>query len=92
MCAGSSCRCEFNGVGDDEDDDILGMGWESTERSKRERLAAAVGLGRSLKRPAAGVCSHVKLSATRDLKQALGFLERAESESATTVRGNSRFA
>ena len=40
----------------------------------------------------AGVCSRVKLSATRDLKQALGFVERAESESATTIRGNSRFA
>ena len=65
-------ECELDGAGDGNDD-ILGTGWEPTEQSKWERLAAVVG-GR------------------RSEEQALGFVERAESESATTVRGNSRFA
>ena len=38
--------CELNGAGD-EDDDILGVGWESTEQSSWERLRSCGGLGRS---------------------------------------------
>ena len=44
MCAGSSGNVDSNGAGD-EDDDILGMGWESTEQGKWERLAAGVDSG-----------------------------------------------
>ena len=60
MC-GVEWECELNGAGD-EDDDILGMGWESTEQSKWERLAAVVDSGAGEQRLTS---SHVNLSATR---------------------------
>ena len=37
-------ECALNGASD-QDDDILGMGWEPTEQSKWERLAAVVDSG-----------------------------------------------
>ena len=40
MC-GVDWECGLNGAGD-EDDDILGMEWESTEQCSWERLAAVV--------------------------------------------------
>ena len=63
MC-GVEWECELNGTGD-EDDDILGMGCESAEQSKWERLAAVVDSGAAENVLPAGVCNHVKLSATR---------------------------
>ena len=62
---GVEWECELNGTGDEEED-ILGMGCESAEQSKWERLAAVVDSGAD-------------------------FVEPAERESATTVRGSSRF-
>ena len=83
---------ELNGAGD-ENDDILGMGWESAEQSMWERLAAVVDSGAAENVLPAGVCSHVKLSATRRSEPGiLVFVEPVESESATMVRGSSRFA
>ena len=64
--------CELNGAGD-EDDDILGMGCESTEQSKWKRLAAVVDLGAAENVSPAGVCSHVKVSATRRSETGIGF-------------------
>ena len=46
---GVEWECELNGAGD-EDDDILGMGCESAEQSKWERLAAVVDSGAAEKR------------------------------------------
>ena len=46
---GSSGQCELNGA-DEEDDDILGIGWGSTEQSKWERLAAVVDSGTAQQR------------------------------------------
>ena len=71
MC-GVEWGCELN-CADDEDDDILGMGWESTEHSEWERLAAVVDSGAAENVFPAGVCSHVKLSATRKLETGIGF-------------------
>ena len=68
---GVEWECELNGTGD-EDGDILGMGCESAEQSKWERLAAVVDTG-SRKRLTAGVCNHVKLSATRRSDAGIGF-------------------
>ena len=62
---GVEWECEVNGTGDG-DDDILGMGCESAEQSKWERLAAENVLP-------AGVCNHVKLSATRRSDAGIGF-------------------
>ena len=85
MC-GVDWECELDGAGDG-DDDILGTGWELTEQSKWERQ-----LWPQLK-TSYQQASQVKFRSTRrSEEQALGFVERAESESATTVRGNSRFA
>ena len=56
-------ECALNGAGD-EDDDILGMGWESTEQSQWERLTAVVDSSAAENVSPAGVCSHVKISAT----------------------------
>ena len=78
---------------DDEDDDTLGMGWESTDQSKWQRLAVVVDSGAVANVLPAGVCSHVKNSPQlAGLKQAWGFVEPVESESGTTVRGSSGFA
>ena len=65
-------KCELNGTGD-EDDDILGMGCESAEQSKWERLAAVVDSGAAENVLPAGVCNHVKLSATRRSDAGIGF-------------------
>ena len=69
---GVEWECERNGAGD-EDDDILGMGWKSTGRSKWERHAAVVDSGAAENVFPAGVCSHVKLSATRRSEAGIGF-------------------
>ena len=45
MC-GFEWECELNGA-DDEDDDTLRMGWQSTEQSKWDCLAPVVQLKRS---------------------------------------------
>ena len=65
-------ECALNGASD-LDDDILGMGWEPTEQSKWERLAAVVDSGAAENVLPAGVCSHVKLSATRRSEAGIGF-------------------
>ena len=57
-------ECALDGAGD-EDNDILGMGWESTEQSTWERLTAVVDSGAADNVFPAGVCNQVKLSATR---------------------------
>ena len=75
---GVEWECGLNGAGD-KDDGILGRRWDSTEQSKWKRLTAVVGLGSSRKR------------FTGKRLQASGFVELAESESATMVRGSSRF-
>ena len=49
------------------------MGWGSTEQSKWERLAEMVDLGAAANVLPAGVCSHVKLSATRRSEAGIGF-------------------
>ena len=83
MC-GVEWECELNGTGD-EDDDILGMGCESAEQSKWERLAAVVDSGAAENVLPASVCNHVKqLSAT--CRSDVG-MEPAERESAITIRG-----
>ena len=69
---GVEWECELNGTGD-EDDDILGMGCESAEPSKWERLAAVVDSGAAENVLPAGVCNHVKLSATRRSDAGIGF-------------------
>ena len=73
---GDVCRfeweCELNGA-DDEDDDTLRMGWQSTEQSKWERLAAVVDSGAAENVLPTGVCNHVKLSATRRSDAGIGF-------------------
>ena len=69
---GVEWECELNGAGD-EDDVILGMGWESTEQSKWERLAAVVDAHAAENVLPAGVCNHVKLSATRRSEAGMGF-------------------
>ena len=69
---GVEWECELNGTGD-EDDDILGMGCESAEQSKWERLAAVVDTGAAENVLPAGVCNHVKLSATRRPDAGIGF-------------------
>ena len=69
---GVEWECELNGTGD-EDDDILGMGCESAEQSKWERLAAVVDTGEAENVLPAGVCNHVKLSATRRSDAGIGF-------------------
>ena len=69
---GVECECELNGTGD-EDDDILGMGCESAEHSKWERLAVVVDSGAAENVLPAGVCNHVKLSATRRSDAGIGF-------------------
>ena len=56
MC-GVFWECGLNGAGD-EDDDILGIGWEPTEQSKLERLAAVVDSGAAGNVSLADVCSH----------------------------------
>ena len=58
MCAGLR-ECGLSGAGDE------GMGWESTEQSKWERLAAAVESGAAENVSPADACSHVKFSTTR---------------------------
>ena len=50
------------------------VGWESTEQSKWERLAAVVDSGAHENVSLAGVCSHMKLSATRRSEAGIGFL------------------
>ena len=87
---GVDWECKLNGAGD-EDDNVLGKGWESKEQSKWERLAAVVDSGAAENVLAAGVCSHVKLSAIRRSEAGIGF-RGAGGESATPVRGSSRFA
>ena len=77
---GVEWECGLNGAGD-EDDGILGRRWDSTAHSKWERLAAVVGLGSSRKKRFTG-----------KRLQASGFVKLAKSESATMVRGSSRFA
>ena len=78
----------------DEDDDILGMGCESAEQSKWERLAAVVDSGAAENVLPAGVCNHVKLSATRRSDAGIGFRgaggENPQSRS-EEVQGSSRF-
>ena len=69
---GVEWECQLNGTGD-EDDDILGMGCESAEQSKWERLAAVVDSGAAENVLPAGVCNHVKLSATRRSDAGIGF-------------------
>ena len=69
---GVEWECELNGAGD-EDDDILGMGCESTEQSKWERLTGVVDSGAAENVLPAGVCNHVKLSATRRCDAGIGF-------------------
>ena len=69
---GVEWECELDGTGD-EDDDILGMGCESAEQSKWERLAAVVDSGAAEDVLPAGVCNHVKLSATRRSDAGIGF-------------------
>ena len=81
---------ELNGTGD-EDDDILGMGCESAEQSKWERLAAVEDSGAaetSYLQASAIMSNSVQLAG---LMRALDFVEPAERESAITVRGSSRF-
>ena len=68
---GVEWECEINGAGG-EDDDILGMGWESAEQSKWERLAAVVDSGAAECVLPAGVCSNVKLGA-RMSEAGIGF-------------------
>ena len=70
MC-GVEWECELNGTGD-EDDDILG-GCESPEQSKWERLAGVVDSGAAGNVLPAGVCNHVKLSASRRSDAGIGF-------------------
>ena len=86
---GDVCGVEWEGTGD-EDDDILGMGCESAEQSKWERLAAVVDSGAAENVLPAGVRNHVKLSATRRSDAGIGF-RGAGGESAITIRGSSRF-
>ena len=71
--SGVEWECELNGTGD-KDDDILGMGCESAEQSKRERLAAVVDFDATENVLLAGVCNHVKRSATRRSDAGIGFL------------------
>ena len=75
---GVEWECELNGTGD-EDDDVLGMGCESAEQSKWERLAAVVDSGAAENVLPAGVCNHVQ---PPFLQEAL-----AESESDGHVAG-----
>ena len=70
MCAGVEWECELNGASDEDD---LGNGCASTERSKWERLAAVVDSGAAENVLPAGVCHHVKLSATRRSDAGIGF-------------------
>ena len=63
---GVEWECELNGTGE-EDDDILGMGCESAEH------AAVVDSGVAENVLLAGVCNHVKLSATRRSDARIGF-------------------
>ena len=51
----------------------LGMGCESAEQSKWEHLAAVVDSGAAENVLPAGVCNHVKLSATRRSDAGIGF-------------------
>ena len=69
---GVEWECELNGTGD-EDDDILGMGCESAEQSKWERLAAVLDSGAAENVLLAGVCNHVILSAIRRSDAGIGF-------------------
>ena len=69
---GIESECGLNGASD-EDDDILGMGWESTEQSRRERLAAVVDSGAAENVSPADACAPVKLSATRRSEASIGF-------------------
>ena len=71
MC-GVEWECELDGAGDEEDV-ILGMGWEPTAQSKWERLAAVVDANAAENVLPAGVCTHVKLSATRWSEAGMGF-------------------
>ena len=71
MC-GVEWECELNGAGD-EGEDILGMKCESTEQSKWEHLAVVVDSGEPENVLPAGVCNHVKLSATRRSEAGIGF-------------------
>ena len=71
MCAG------------DEDNGILRTGWESTEQSKWERLAAVVELGAAENVLPAGVCSHEKLVATHRSEADIGLC----GAGGATVRG-----
>ena len=71
MC-GVEWECELNGTGD-EDDDILGMGCESADQSNWERLAAVVDSGAAENVLPAGICNHVKLSATGRSDAGIGF-------------------
>ena len=64
--------CGLNGAGD-EDDDILGMGWESAAQTKYERSAAVVGSGAAENVSPTDACSRVKLSATRRSEAGIGF-------------------
>ena len=83
----SEWECELNGTGD-EDDDILGMGCESAEQSKWERLAALAQQKTSYLQASAIMSNSVQLAG---LMRALDFVEPAERESAITIRGSSRF-
>ena len=84
---GVEWECELNGTGD-EDDDILGMGCESAEQSKWERLAALAQQKTSYLQASAIMSNSVQLAG---LMRALDFVEPAERESAITIRGSSRF-
>ena len=73
---------ELIGEGD-EDNDILGVGWESKEQKQVGASRSCGGLRAQLKTSCQQACAvRVKLSATlAGLKQALDFVEPAESES-----------
>ena len=90
MC-GVEWECELSGASD-EDDDILGMKWESTEQSKWKRLAAVVDTGAPENVLPAGVCSNVKLSATHRSEAGIGFRGAGGERIRNHGQRKSRFA